>query len=746
MRQYYLYILFTLLSLTALKANATTDNNTTSDNTQRKKVAVVLSGGGAKGTAHIGVLRVLEKAGIPVDIITGTSMGSIVGGLYSIGYNAAALDSLVTSISWKRVLSDNTGILNPNLAEREKEHTYIISRPLNRSNNRIKHSGGLIHGTNLASLFSRLTVGFHDSIDFNSLPIPFACVATDIITNTEYVFHSGKLSTAMRASMAIPGVFTPVRQDSMVLVDGGLRNNYPADVARAMGADIVIGVSVQGNPKTANDIMGTGDIISQIIDVNCLNKYEENWNATDIPIKVNVKGFSTASFTKTAIDSLIIRGEEAAMQHWDELVALRDSLGLDSDYAVNRAATAGEEPVPQSVYLNAIEFENVDSADQVFVSTKHSLNVNDSISSDQIEDIIMTLQSGLSYSNVGYSLMRNHDGYMLRITAGSKNLSTINLGVRFDTEEMVALQANLRYVLQTKTPLTLEFTGRLGKRIMAKADAVLTPVNFSKVSLSYIFRHNDINIYNNGDRAYNITYNQHTLNLMLMSIHIRNFSLDLGAKWDFYHYQDVLWGSDGNNNEIDNEHYYSYHLNMHYNSENAWFFTTRGSRFDAGYAYYTDNLVRRGDKPGFGVINAMWRTTFSLNSRLAVQPMIYGRVLIGRDIPMILQNTIGGSWFGHYVEQQMPFSGVNNIEFVENALIGCQVKAQQRIMDNNYIIASITAAQNAARFENLLDHGPDLGYQASYYYNSIFGPLGATVGYSERTSKPFIYVSLGFRF
>lgn len=95
MRQYYLYILFTLLSLTALKANATTDNNTTSDNTQRKKVAVVLSGGGAKGKAHIGVLRVLEKAGIPVDIITGTSMGSIVGGLYSIGYNAAALDSLV---------------------------------------------------------------------------------------------------------------------------------------------------------------------------------------------------------------------------------------------------------------------------------------------------------------------------------------------------------------------------------------------------------------------------------------------------------------------------------------------------------------------------------------------------------------------------------------------------------------------------------------------------------------------------
>ena len=161
--------------------------------------------------AHIGVLRVLERAGIPVDIITGTSMGALIGGLYSIGYDAETLDSLVRVQDWKTLLSDKADSRNQSLAEREKQHTYILSRPLSIARKSSNASGGLISGTNLSQLFTRLTVGWHDSIDFATLPIPFACVATNIVDNTEYVFHNGYLPTAMRASMAIPGVFTPVR-------------------------------------------------------------------------------------------------------------------------------------------------------------------------------------------------------------------------------------------------------------------------------------------------------------------------------------------------------------------------------------------------------------------------------------------------------------------------------------------------------------------------------------------------------
>lgn len=217
----------------------------------RKRVGIVLAGGGAKGMAHIGVIKVLERAGIPIDLIAGTSMGSIIGGLYSIGWNAAGMDSIVRKQDWMFLLTDKEHYYSQNLFHRERQNTYLLTRSYTAGQKDLSERGGIIRGTNLAKLFNRLTTGYTDSLDFNRLPIPFACVATNIVDNTEYDFHSGVLAEAMRASMAIPGAFTPVRKGDMVLVDGGLRNNYPADVARSMGADYIIGVTVQSPPKTS---------------------------------------------------------------------------------------------------------------------------------------------------------------------------------------------------------------------------------------------------------------------------------------------------------------------------------------------------------------------------------------------------------------------------------------------------------------------------------------------------------------
>ena len=298
----------------------------------RKKVAVVLSGGGAKGMAHIGVLKVLEKAGIPIDIITGTSMGSIVGGLYAIGYNAQSLDSVARAQDWGFVISDREDLRSQNLDDQKKDYTYIISSGVIRGK-RDRNAGGIIKGKNLAELFEKLCVGYTDSLNFSrDLPIPFACVATDIISYTEYDFHSGRLPEAMRASMAIPAVFSPVRIGNMVLVDGGLRNNYPVDIARQMGADIVIGVSVHDHPMTVDDVWGTMSVLSQIVDANCKNKFEENKAATDVFMYVDPEGYGAASFSAAAIDTLIRRGEEEAMRHWDEIVALKKRIGISDSF------------------------------------------------------------------------------------------------------------------------------------------------------------------------------------------------------------------------------------------------------------------------------------------------------------------------------------------------------------------------------------------------------------------------------
>ena len=345
--------------LTMGAAMAQMDSTTTG----RKRVAVVLSGGGAKGMAHIGVLKVLERAGIPVDIVTGTSMGSIIGGLYAIGYNANALDSLVRVQDWGYVISDREDLSNQSLSDRRKQNTYFINTNLGKKD---KNAGGIIKGKNLAELFQQLCVGYTDSIDFTrDLPIPFACVATNIIDNSEYDFHSGHLPQAMRASMAIPAAFSPVRIGDMVLVDGGLRNNFPADIARQMGADIIIGVTVQGPPKVAENLGGTMSIISQIVDVNCKNKYDENLAITDLHFPVDTKGFNAASFTPAAIDTLIRRGEEEAMRHWDQILALKKRIGIDDSFRPTILQPLRPQVQTEKRHVTGFTFENMTAQDAI---------------------------------------------------------------------------------------------------------------------------------------------------------------------------------------------------------------------------------------------------------------------------------------------------------------------------------------------------------------------------------------------
>lgn len=712
----------------------------------RSRVAVVLSGGGAKGMAHIGVLRVLEKAGIPIDIITGTSMGALIGGLYSIGYDAATLDSLVKVQDWKTLLSDKVDVRNQSLAERDKQNTYILSRPLSINRKARNAAGGLITGINLSQLFTRLTVGYHDSINFDDLPIPFACVATNIVDNTEYDMYGGNLSNAMRASMAIPGVFTPVRKDSMVLVDGGLRNNYPADIAKRMGADIIIGVSVQSDNRTAAELKSGPDILMQIVDINCKNKFDENWAITDIPIKVNVKGYSSASFTRAAIDTLIARGEYAAMQQWDKLKALKSKLdaeGLTYTPRKTRSVPTSSELV---IRLDSVCFDSIMPSDRNYIVSKYKLAKGDSVSVKRIEEAITTLGVNFLYTNAGYTLNKSGDGYVLKISADSKRTSRINLGVRFDTEEMVALQANMSHQIKARIPVILELTGRLGKRMMARLDAQINPLHFGKIGLSYIFRHDDINIYEGGERDYNFVYNQHSVNLQMLSFNIRNFSVDMNVKMDFYDFHDILAGPSSAHDALSNVHFYSYIFRLNYNSEDRWFFTTRGARFNAGYGYYTDNFIGYDKHAGLSVADFMWRMSFPLNSRLVIQPMLSGRFIAGGDIPLIMRNSVGGLHPGLYLEQQIPFSGIGHIEFVDNMLLVGQIMAQQRIMDNNYIIGRLSFGQRGQKLRELFKKGPMTGCEIAYYYNSMFGPVGASLGYSSHTDEPYFYINLGFQF
>ena len=721
---------------------------------ERPKVAVVLSGGGAKGTAHIGALRVIERAGIPVDIICGTSMGALVGGLYAIGYDAQALDSIVSNLDWSYVISDKENLEAQSLADRERRYTYAFSRSWGGKGD--PTAGGLVAGKNLDVLFQRLCIDYLDSISFDSLPIPFSCVATNIIDNTEVDFHSGRLPEALRASMAIPAFFTPVRMGDMVLVDGGLRNNYPVDVARQMGADIVIGVTVQGEPKTADRLNNTMDILNQIVDVNCKNKYDDNLRQTNVAIRVDPSGYSTASFTSAAVDTLIRRGEAEAMRHWDELMEVKRKLptplpsspeGEGLRVGAFSSPRGGWEGVWEGALRGIFDFENLTHADERFLRAKFHLHDGDSITLERAEQVVTSMRVDLFCQQARYRLRQQPDGLHIAFIAGSRKKFQAALGVRFDTEEKVALQLNAAVPLRARVPMDADLTLRLGKRLRATALLTLHPRAFTRPMLSYTISRNDLDAYALGHRDFTFVYNHHQADLVPLHFEARNFSWRALVRWDHYDFRDRLASSTASDLSLSDDHHFSYRARMDYASEDDWLFPTRGSRFRAEYAYVTDNFARLDGRAGANDVSAHWRTTLSLSPRFALQPMVYGRLLFAKTtLPPVLSNAIGGPWFAHYLPQQMPFAGLGHMEFVEPHLVAAQLQGQYRVGRNHFILLRAAAAEHASSLGRLFRRSPIVGVQGAYAFRTPFGPLGAQLGWNSRSHKAHALIDLGYEF
>lgn len=296
--------------------------------TGRPRIGLVLGGGGAKGAAEVGVLKVIEEAGIPIDYIAGTSIGSIVGGLYSVGWRAAALDSMFRSQEWLSLLGDRDKEQGDKILSQKDGVTYVFGFPVSRRGS--KNADvlvGALNGDHVVSLLQKMT-RCKDSISFDALPIPFRCVATDVNELKEVVIGSGNLPQAMRASMAIPGAFKPVRSGKRLLVDGGVVNNLPVDVVKQMGADIVIAIDLSQEEQKTRDFslketIGIGGWLDWVFSRPDIDKYQQNRKDADICINPRLGEYGVTCFSKDAVSEMISMGEQAARQHWQELLALK---------------------------------------------------------------------------------------------------------------------------------------------------------------------------------------------------------------------------------------------------------------------------------------------------------------------------------------------------------------------------------------------------------------------------------------
>ncbi|MEG1611811.1 MAG: patatin-like phospholipase family protein [Alistipes sp.] len=696
---------------------------------QRPKVGLVLGGGGAKGAAHVGVLKVLEEADIPIDYIAGTSIGSIVGGLYSIGYNVNELDSLFRHQDWVFLLSDQVHRHHRSFPSKEMKEKYLLSLPFSKSK-KTTLPAGVVAGQNILNLFSDMTIGYHNMESFDSLPIPFACVAIDLVSGKDVVINSGSLPLAMRSSMSIPGVFAPIERDGMILIDGGAMNNLPTNVVKEMGAEIIIGIDLTTGWRSPEEVKTLTGMIDQLTNIMGDENYKKNKNDLDLYLNPNLQGYSSASFDKVAIDTMILRGEEVARSHWDEIMQLKERI-----YAGTRDTIA---PLPKRVYTTP-ETEK-------WIRRRVGLKENSTIKIGDIDKAVSMLRGMDVFANVEYRLTDGSPNDLF-ILLKKKPLNNLNIGFRFDTEEMasILLNTNLNLNHNFMRGASLALTTRLSQNPYMNLS-----INFGndltrKIGLSYLLKYSDFKLYYGDKKIDNLSFVAQSGEFNYSSTH-RNLKFRVGLHYDYFSYNDYLYSYRYQPTEVKPEGFFNYFASSSFENYDSKYYPTKGIYANLQGQLFTDNMITyNGDTP-FAAVKIDFTAAISVSNRFCILPSLHGRFLIGSDIPPIYQNYIGGNINGRYLSQQLAFSGIQYIQLSSDQLLLAKLALRCRIGSNHYLSALGQYAKENSKFTSLFKGNDLWGTALCYSYNSIIGPIGLEVNYSNRDEAVGVYFSLGYNF
>jgi NTE family protein len=423
---------------------------------ERPKIGLALSGGGAKGFAHVGVLKVLEEAGLPVDMICGTSMGAFIGGMYAIGYRAPDLENLILQTNWDDYLNDRVARRSLAMEQKLWDGRYIVELPIRQGD--VKLPSGLISGQKITRLFSRLTLPVHHIQDFRDFPIPFACVATDIVSGESVRLEDGYLPEALLASMAFPTVFSPVRIGGRLLLDGGLVRNLPAEDVRDLGADIIIGVDVSAPLLTEDELQSFFDILDQAVSFMSVSSTMRQRRLCDILIQPDVNRQPVFDFSHP--DSLIAAGEKAAREFFPQLRALADSLRSISDYSKPAALTTAE-----AFYIEEITIEGLNRVSRDFVLSLLEIHPPAQIAMPDLEKAVARISSTQVFERIFYKLEPGDNATRLKIKVVEKSEQLLRFGFRYDsgTEAAVLLNGFFRNPVKSNSVLSVDL--KLGQQV-----------------------------------------------------------------------------------------------------------------------------------------------------------------------------------------------------------------------------------------------------------------------------------------
>ncbi|GFZ82579.1 patatin [Aquaticitalea lipolytica] len=716
------------------------------------KVGLVLSGGGAKGFAHIGVLKVIDSLGIKVDYIAGTSMGAIIGSLYASGYSGKQLDSIFKSQNFDDIISDNLPRAAKTFYERDNSEKYAVTLPF--ENFKVKLPSALSRGQNVFNLLSKLTLHVSEIDDFEQLPIPFFCIATNIETGAEVVLNKGNLARAITASGAFPSLFQPVIIDDQILIDGGVVNNYPIDELRAKGMDVIIGVDVQDGLSTREELTTAPDILLQINNYRTINDMKKKITKTNIYIKPDIKDFTVVSFSEGR--KIIKSGEFASKEKINELNALpkrKDFRELHTD-SFSR----------DSITINSISFKGNTRYTRAYILGKLKFKTNTTLSYDDFSRGINNLVATNNFETFQYELhkTKNEEGFDLEATLKENDIKTyLRLGVHYDDLYKSAALVNLtkKRFLFDNDVASLDII--LGDNVRYNFEYFIDKGFYWSIGLKSRFNQFHKNVSAqlfldnnqqtiNGVNKLDVELQDQTNQIYFQTLFRKDFAFSIGGEHKRLKIKSetVIDNVDDDELIFENTDYLSVFGALKFDTYSNKYFPKRGVYFNGDFHLYAHASNFNKEFSQFSIAKADIGYAFSLNDKLAINIQSQGGFKIGADTTSSLNFALGG-YGNNFINNFISFYGYDYVSIIGNSFVKGTISVDYELYKKHHLIAS-------ANFANVDDDifedsewitAPDYsGYAIGYAFETFLGPIEAKWSWSPEVNKSIWFFNVGFWF
>jgi len=711
---------------------------------KQPKVGLVLSGGGAKGFAHIGVLKELEKAGVQIDMIGGTSMGAIVGGLYAIGYSANQIEKIVTETDFLALLRDENPRETKPFFEKEYGETEFITLPV--MNGKIGFPRAISKGQNILGFMSSLLRPVDSILKFKNLPIPFFCVATDIETGQQVLLEEGSLPMALRASGSFPTLLSPVEIDGKLLIDGGVSNNFPADIMKEKGADIIIGIDVQGKLNERTKLNSAVAILNQIVSYKMYENSADQLKNIDVYIHPNIYEYSVIDFDKGK--EILERGAIAAAEKrefFDKIAAMqivkRDEFKIEIK--------------EEFFYIDSIAVSGNDRYTRSYILGKLNLKVNDSSSMIKLAKQISYLSATNNFDRINYRVFKENGKTTVNfMVTESREKASLSLGVHYDYLYKSGLLINYKHKRLLSRNDLLSANLIIGDNL--RFDATYFIDNGFYLSTGIKTRYNHFRALapftSNGGvtniNKVNLKYSDATTQAFIQTAFRRKFAVGLGAEFKGLDVTtETLNSATTNSTVYDNSFYANAFGYLKFDSYDKKVFPTKGFFGDIGFKWYAwssdfnDNFKPFTQAKGkIGFATTFWNT-------LTFQYTGEGGFSFGNPESNVFDFYLGGN-NGNYINTFVSFFGYEFSELTDTSFVKSEFNFRYQFYPKNYV--SLIA--NYARLQDDLLQDIDIfsdvksGYALGYGYESFVGPIELKYAWSPDNNNNYIIFNLGFWF